>query len=118
VALPTLPQATAQRVKRDFLTMKKSLLIPLVLVGCATAPPPPQPQAPPVSYMHPSPPPVQLVLDARVQQMSRHEVIQATHDCEENGMRAALIYSKRLVSGMMSDIVIDVHCTPKPRFSY
>jgi hypothetical protein len=96
--------------------MKKSLLIPLVLAGCGSTPAPQAPQ--PVSYLHASPPPVQLVLDPRVQQMSRHEVIQATHDCEENGMRASLIYSKRLVSGMMSDIVIDVHCTPKPRFSY
>lgn len=95
--------------------MRTLLLIPLVLAGCASAPPPP-PQ--PSSYLHAGPPPVQLVLDSRVQQMSRNEVIQATIDCESNGMRAVPVFSKRMVSGMMSDIVIDVQCIPKPKFPY
>ena len=92
--------------------MKKLLLIPLVLAGCGSTPPS-QP-----SHVHASPPPVQLVLDSRVQQMSRNEVIQATIDCESNGMRSVPIFSKRMISGMMSDIIIDVHCVPKPKFPY
>jgi len=68
--------------------------------------------------MHANPPPVQLVLDSKVQQMSRNEVIQATVDCESNGMRSVPVISKRLVSGMMSDIIIDVHCMPRPKFPY
>jgi hypothetical protein len=87
--------------------MKKLLLIPLVLAGCGSTPPQ---QA---SYMHANPPPVQLVLDAKVQQMSRNEVINATQDCQGNGLRAVPIISKRLVSGMMSDIIIDVQCMPR-----
>jgi hypothetical protein len=92
--------------------MKALLLVPLVLAGCGSTPPP---QA---SYMHANPPPVQLVLDSKVQQMSRNEVIQATVDCESNGMRSVPVISKRLVSGMMSDIIIDVHCMPRPKFPY
>ena len=56
-------------------------------------------------------------IDSKVQQMSRNEVIQATMECEGNGMRAVPILSKRLVSGMMSDIIIDVQCMPKLRLS-
>jgi PBP1b-binding outer membrane lipoprotein LpoB len=92
--------------------MKRIFLIPVLLVGCASSPPPKH------SYANTSVPPVQLVLDAKVQQMSRQEVINATQDCESNGMRAAPIMSKRLVSGMMSDIIIDVHCMPRPKFPY
>ena len=92
--------------------MKKLLLIPaLVLTGCASKQEPP-------SYTYASPPPVQIVLDSKVQQMGRQEVINATHDCETNGLRAAPIMSKRMVSGMMSDIIIDVHCMPRPRYPY
>ena len=92
--------------------MKKLLLIlALVLTGCASKNETP-------SYVYASPPPVQIVLDSKVQQMGRQEVINATHDCESNGLRAAPIMSKRMVSGMMSDIIIDVHCMPRPRYPY
>lgn len=90
--------------------MKKLLLIPALLAGCASKEMP--------SYTYASPPPVQIVLDSKVQQMGRQEVINATHDCESNGLRAAPIMSKRMVSGMMSDIIIDVHCMPRPRYPY
>ena len=93
--------------------MKKIIFLLLILTGCASHNPPPLP-----SYMHANPPPVQVVLDARVQQMSRTEVIVATHDCEMNGLRAIPIISKRMVSGMMSDIIIDVQCLPKPKYPY
>jgi hypothetical protein len=87
--------------------MKKLLLIPLVLAGCGST------SSPSPSYVHANPPPVQLVLDAKVQQMSRNEVIHASHECQENGLRAVPIISKRMVSGMMSDIIIDVQCMPR-----
>ena len=92
--------------------MKRIFLIPVLLVGCASSP------LPRHVYANNSAPAVQLVLDAKVQQMSRQEVINATQDCESNGMRAAPIMSKRMVSGMMSDIIIDVHCMPRPKFPY
>ena len=89
--------------------MKKLLLIPVLLAGCASK-----------DYAYPNGhvPPVQLVLDSTVQQMGRQEVINATHSCEQAGLRAVPIMSKRLVSGMMSDIIIDVQCMPKMRLSY
>ena len=89
--------------------MKKLLLIPVLLTGCATK-----------DYAYPTEhiPPVQLVLDSKVQQMGRQEVINATHSCEYAGLRAVPIMSKRLVSGMMSDIIIDIQCMPKMRLSY
>ena len=92
--------------------MKRICLIPVLLVGCASSRPPP------VAYVNPTPPVVQLVLESKVQQMGRQEVINATQDCETNGMRAVPIMSKRMVSGMMSDIIIDVHCMPRPKFPY
>jgi hypothetical protein len=90
--------------------MKKLLLIPVLLAGCASKND--------YAYGNASVPPVQLILDSKVQQMSRQEVINATHSCEMNGLRAVPIMSKRLVSGMMSDIIIDVQCMPKMRLSY
>lgn len=89
--------------------MKILLLIPVLLMGCATKD---------YSYGGDHIPPVQLVLDPKVQQMGRQEVINATHSCEYAGLRAVPIMSKRLVSGMMSDIIIDIQCMPKMRLSY
>jgi hypothetical protein len=64
----------------------------------------------------PSPPEVTLIVDPRVQQMSRNEVINGIQECEGSNMRAVPIISKRLVSGLMSDIVIDVQCYPRLRY--
>lgn len=60
-------------------------------------------------------PSVQLMYEAQVQQMSRQQVIQATMDCESAGMRASPVMSKRNVSGMLSDIIIDIQCIPRYR---
>jgi hypothetical protein len=84
----------------------KYLVIFLLLVGCSNNLPPSQ-----VTYGNP--PIVQIVVDPRAQQMSRNEVIQATTECETNNMRAVPVMSKRIVSGMMSDIIIDVQCMPR-----
>jgi len=76
----------------------------LILVGCA------QPQQQPIG-----PPVVQLTVDPKAQQMSRNEVIQATLECEGNNLRAVPIMTKRMISGMLSDIIVDVQCMPKYR---
>jgi hypothetical protein len=90
-------------------TMKKAIIIiTLLLAACSSAPPQNIP-------MNINAPIVQLRYEAQVQQMSRNEVIQATMDCEQAGMRASPVMSKRQVSGLMSDIIIDVQCIPRYR---
>jgi len=86
-------------------------LIPIILLaGCAA-------QAPrldaPVQPSYTNPPIVPIKVDPQVQQMSRNEVIQASLECEAGNMRPVPIMSKRIVSGMMTDIIIDVQCMPK-----
>ncbi len=90
--------------------MKKVIIVisTLGLVACGSAPPAHVP-------MGINAPVVTLHYDAQVQQMSRQEVIQATMDCESAGMRASPVMSKRRVSGMLSDIIIDIQCIPKYR---
>jgi len=83
--------------------MRILLLIPLLLVGCSSTP----------THTYSNPPTVQLMLDPKAQQMSRNEVIQATIECETSNMRAVPVTTKRLISGMMSDIIIDVQCFPR-----
>lgn len=54
-----------------------------------------------------------LVIDDRIQPLSRNEVIYAVKECESNGLRAAMVYGKRKVNGYTSEIVLDVSCAPK-----
>jgi hypothetical protein len=90
--------------------MKKLIIvIPVFLAACGSAPP--APNVP----MNINAPMVQLRYEAQVQQMSRQEVIQATMDCESAGMRASPVMAKRQVSGLLSDIIIDVQCIPRFR---
>jgi len=91
--------------------MRKLIWISLVLAACSTNQPKQVEQTPPPVYA--KPPAVQVVLDSQVQQMSRNDVILATQECEGNGMRASVVMSKRMISGMLSDIIVDVHCMPK-----
>jgi hypothetical protein len=84
------------------------LISALGLVACSSKPPMHVP-------MGINAPVVTLHYDAQVQQMSRQEVIQATMDCESAGMRASPVMSKRRVSGMLSDIIIDIQCIPRYR---
>ena len=90
--------------------MKKVIIVMSVLglTACGSTPPAHVP-------MHLNAPNVTLHYDAQVQQMSRQEVIQATMDCESAGMRASPIMTKRRVSGMLSDIIIDIQCIPRYR---
>jgi hypothetical protein len=61
------------------------------------------------------PKPVQqeLVIDKHVQPMTRNEVITAVLECETNGLRGVMLYSKRKVNGYTTEIVVDVTCAPK-----
>lgn len=90
-------------------SMKRLMLLSsLALAACSSTPPQNVP-------MHINAPSVQLMYEAQVQQMSRQQVIQATMDCESAGMRATPVMSKRNVSGMLSDIIIDIQCMPRYR---
>jgi hypothetical protein len=88
--------------------MKYLLIALLVLTGCST-----QKLETPNIPTYTSPPVVPIRVDPQVQQMSRAEVVSATIQCEQDGLRAVPVMSKRIVSGMMSDIVIDIQCLPK-----
>lgn len=89
--------------------MKRILILSsIALTACSSAPPQNVP-------MHLNAPSVQLMYEAQVQQMSRQQVIQATMDCESAGMRASPVMSKRNVSGVLSDIIIDIQCMPRHR---
>lgn len=86
--------------------MKKLAFLPLVLAACSS----------------PSPPPVteykqqELIIDRQVQAMSRNQIIDAVHECEGNGLRATMVYSKRKINGFAADVVVDVMCAPKYKF--
>jgi len=82
------------------------LILILILAGCAQ-PPPRQ------EIIQVGPPVVPLRVEPMAQQMSRTEVIQATMQCEQDGLRAVPIMSKRMINGFLSDIVIDIQCLPK-----
>ncbi len=93
--------------------MKKILLFVLV-VSINSFADDEQPIAPIRSYNRP--PVVPVVVDPQAQQLSRNEVILATQECEQSGLRAAVVTSKRVIGGMMSDIIIDVQCLPKFKY--
>jgi len=77
--------------------MKKltALALLLSMVGCATG-----------NHQ-------ELVMDKRLQPMSRNETIVAVRECETNGLRAVMIYGKRQINGYSAEVVIEVSCAPK-----
>lgn len=88
--------------------MKRKLLVILILataiVSCTNTskqnlPPPPTSSA--------------LLTEPEVHQMSRQEVIEAIHDCQENNMRAVIVTTKHRVGRSYTDIVIEVTCRPR-----
>lgn len=85
-----------------------SLLLLTGLTACSSS-------KPPTVAMDLTAPVVQLQYEAQVQQMNRNDVIQAVHDCEGNGLRATMVTSKRIVAGVLSNIIIDVQCVPRFR---
>ena len=57
----------------------------------------------------------ELIMDRQVHAMTRNEIISAVQECEGNGLRASMIYSKRMINGKAADIVVDVTCAPRYR---
>jgi hypothetical protein len=57
-----------------------------------------------------------LVMDKKIQPLSRGEQIDAIKDCQEVGLRPRLVYGKRLVNGYTADVVLDVICSNKYAF--
>lgn len=55
----------------------------------------------------------QLILDKKIQPMSRNEVITAVTECTNNGLRAVMLYGKRKINDYTTEIVVDVTCAPK-----
>lgn len=82
--------------------MKYIALLAVVLAGC--------------SSNGPHYPQQSLIVDSHVSAMSRQEVINAIHDCQENGMRAVMITSKKRVSGHITDVISEVTCAPRFKF--
>jgi hypothetical protein len=81
--------------------MKYLALLAVVLTGCSSGPKYPQQN---------------LIIDSHVSAMSRQEVINAIHDCQENGMRAVMVTSKKSVNGHITDVISDVTCAPRFKF--
>lgn len=51
-----------------------------------------------------------------VHQMSRQEIITASIECTDAGMRPQLVTTSRKINNRPTDIVIDVTCYPKYRY--
>ena len=54
-----------------------------------------------------------LEVDPVIQPLSRNEVINGVTECEGNGLRAVMVYSKRKINGYTSEVVVDVTCAPR-----
>lgn len=86
--------------------MRTLLFLPVMLAACSSPPPSPATQ-----YKHQD-----MIIDSQIQAMSRNQIIDAVHECEGNGLRATMIYSKRKINGFLADVVVDVMCAPKHKF--
>jgi hypothetical protein len=83
--------------------MKKILLITGLLGACSSSP-----------YVDNSKlPDTTLLVDKELTQMSRNQVIIAVQECEASGLRPVMIMSRRKINGMLSDVPVDVTCSPK-----
>jgi len=82
--------------------MKALCLIPILLVGCSSG-----------GHQYGT---QELIMDRQIHAMTRNEIISAVHECEGNGLRASMVYSKRMINGKAADIVVDVTCAPKFKF--
>lgn len=58
-----------------------------------------------------------LIVEQEIHGMSRNEVILAIQECESSGMRAVLIHSKCKINNYNADIVVDITCAPRFKFS-
>lgn len=83
--------------------MKKLIFLIVLVAGCASQKPAPVVEAPNQ----------ELIVDAKIQNMGRNEVIDAVRQCETNGLRAIPLYAKRRVSGYSVETIVEVTCGPK-----
>ena len=81
----------------------KKIFLPLFLTACSSVPLCPEPK--PVEQ--------EMVIDKKIQTLSRNEVIVGVRECETNGLRGVMIYGKRKINGYTTDVVVDVTCAPK-----
>jgi hypothetical protein len=81
--------------------MKYLALLAVVLAGCSSG----------NQY-----PRQQLLIDSQVSAMSRQEVINAIHDCQENNLRAVMITAKKNLNGHITDVISEVTCAPRYKF--
>jgi hypothetical protein len=83
--------------------MKKLILLSLFLTACSSVP----------TYNEPKLVEQEMVIDKKIQTLSRNEVIVGVRECETNGLRGVMVYGKRKINGYTTDIVVDVTCAPK-----
>lgn len=81
----------------------KKLILPLFLTACSSMP----------TYTEPKLVEQEMVVDKKIQTLSRNEVIVGVRECETNGLRGVMVYGKRKINGYTTDIVVDVTCAPK-----
>jgi hypothetical protein len=83
--------------------MKKILLITGLLGACSSSP-----------YIDNSKlPDTTLLVDKELTQMSRNQVIIAVQECESSGLRPVMVMSRRKINGYLSDVPVDVTCSPR-----
>ena len=83
--------------------MKKILLITGLLGACSSSP-----------YVDNSKlPDTTLLVEKELTQMSRNQVIIAVQECESSGLRPVMVMSRRKINGYLSDVPVDVTCSPR-----
>lgn len=83
--------------------MKKIIFVFMFLTACSTF----------SSNNEPKPVEQEMVIDKKIQTLSRNEVIVGVRECETNGLRGVMVYGKRKINGYTTDVVVDVTCAPK-----
>jgi hypothetical protein len=84
--------------------MKKLILIACgLLEACSSSP-----------YVENSKlPDTKVLVEKEVTQMSRNQVIIAVQECESSGLRPVMVMSRRKINGYLSDVPVDVTCSPR-----
>jgi len=83
--------------------MKRILVITGLLGACSSSP-----------YVDNSKlPDTTLLVEKELTQMSRNQVIIAVQECESSGLRPVMVMSRRKINGYLSDVPVDVTCSPR-----
>jgi len=85
--------------------MKYIALLAVVLAGCGSGNRTGNPY-----------PSQQLIIDRQVSAMTRNEVINAIHDCQDNNLRAVMVTGKKNTNGHITDVITEVTCAPRYKF--